>query len=113
MVSSGRVIRPQVVADVEATDEAIHQTHVGQGVGNHLLLVVHSPDASNVAVGHVDGATLDELLYEVKWYTELEGDVGDLNSVVGCARERRSVDDELLRAGEVGSVQIRGTPLRL
>jgi hypothetical protein len=80
VVSSGRVIRPQVAADVEATDEAIHQTPIGQGVGNHLLLVVHSPDASDVAVGHVDGATLDELLYEVKQYVELEGDVGDLNS---------------------------------
>jgi hypothetical protein len=51
------------------------------------------------------GATLDELLGEVKRYDELEGDVGDLNSVVGCAREHRSVDDELLRADEVGCME--------
>ena len=57
------------------------------------------------------GATLDELLGEVKRYGELEGDVDDLNSVVGCAREHRSVDDELLRADEVGFVQIRGAHL--
>ena len=50
VVSSSRVIPPQVAADVEAADEANHQTPVGQGVGNCLLLVVAQAD-DEVTVG--------------------------------------------------------------
>lgn len=45
---------------------------------------------------NVDGVTLDKLHGEVRRYDELDGDVGDLSSIIGCARERCNVYDELL-----------------